>query len=234
LALTAVFGVLSFVVIFVSAWGSPREPVLAVAPVSSPTAQPLPTGLPQPAVIAQVPGTVPLALKLPIARNAITAIGYHASPCLGLKPFGHRANEPALTRLWHSVFGGNKRGLRYYQLGGGSGPATAELDVGAAPGTDVYSPVDGTVVGMTPVIVNGRQHGVRLDVRADAAPSIVVSLSHLAPDPSLAVGSALTASVSRVGQVAALSVVEKQALARYTQDKGDHLAVCASQQTQTP
>jgi hypothetical protein len=80
--------------------------------------------------------------------------------------------------------------------------------------------------------VNGTQFGVRLDIRSQEAPSLVVSLSNVVADPALHVGSALTASVSLVGQVIALSRVEQQALARFTNDAGDHVAVVASQQAQ--
>ena len=129
--------------------------------------------------------------------------------------------------------GGNTRGLRYFQLSGGKGESTAELDVGAAPGTDVYAPLDGTIVAITPLVVDGRQFGVRLDIRSDAAPAVVVSISHLRPDPSLTVGSTVTASVSRIGTVLALSAVEQQALARFTQDDGDHVAISARSDAQS-
>jgi hypothetical protein len=214
-------------------WQSARAPVNApTAAAAGVNLKPLPTGLPQPVVVAQVPGAAALPLKLPIAAGAITAIGYHAASGLALTPYGHQANEGLLTHLWHKVFGGNTRGLRYYQLGGGDGPATAELDVGAAAGTDVYSPIDGTVTGITPVILNGKQYGVRLDVRAQQAPSVVVSLANLQVDPALHVGSALTASVSRIGQVIDLAGVEQQALQRFTNDDGNHVAITARQQTQ--
>ena len=39
----------------------------------------------------------------------------------------------------------------YYQLNGGE---TDVLDVGAAPGTDVYAPVDGTVTGISDFILS--------------------------------------------------------------------------------
>jgi hypothetical protein len=233
LALVSVVVVLAVVVLAVTGfgWQSARQPVRATPPSPVGDVQPLPTGLPQPLVIAQVPGTSPLPLKLPIAAGAITAIGYHGAAGLALTPYGHRANEGTLTRLWHKVFGGNTRGLRYYQLSGGQGPATAELDIGAAAGTDVYAPVDGTVTGITPVIIDGKQYGVRLDIRAQQAPAIVVSVANLAVDPALHVGSALTASVSRIGQVIDLSGVEQQALAHYTTDAGNHTVVTAHVQT---
>jgi hypothetical protein len=50
-----------------------------------------------------------------------------------------------------------------------------------------------------------------------------VSISRLRPDPSLKVGGTVTASTSKLGQVLDLSKVEKQALAQYTNDEGNHV-----------
>ena len=99
-----------------------------------------------------------LRLELPIAQSRVTAIGYHASGdgALALDPVGQQANQGLVSRVARSIFGGGTSGLRYYVLGGDGGPATASLDVGAAPGTDVYSPVDGTIVGITPYVLVGQ------------------------------------------------------------------------------
>ena len=67
------------------------------------------------------------------------------------------------------------------------------------PGTDVYSPVDGTVVSISDFVIDGKVFGSRIDVRPSAAPSLIVTLSHLEPDPSLAVGSPVLASSSKLG-----------------------------------
>jgi hypothetical protein len=168
-----------------------------------------------------------LRIQLPISQQRITAIGYHASAddAVPLQPLGRRVNEGLFARLAHKLFGGGGSGLRYYQLSGGQGPPTAALDVGAAPGTDVYSPVDGTVVAVTDKIVNGKRHGVVLDLQPTNAPSMLVSLSHLRPDPSLTVGAAVSAASSKLGTLLSFKGVEGQALARYTQDAGDHLAL---------
>src|SRR5205823_13836352 len=52
---------------------------------------------------------------------------------------------------------------------------------------------------------------------------LVVSVSQLGSDPSLAVGASVTASGSKLGQVLDFSKVEKQGLARYTNDAGNHV-----------
>jgi len=89
----------------------------------------------------------------------------------------------------------------------------------------VYAPVDGTVVGLTPYVIDGRKFGMRLDLQPTSSPSFVVSLTQLAPDPSLKVGSAVSAGTTKVGTILDLSRVEQQALAKYTQDAGNHVTV---------
>jgi hypothetical protein len=164
---------------------------------------------------------------MPVAQSRFTAIGFHSggAGAVALKPLGHQANQGAVSRFFHKLFGGGGGGLRYYLVTGGEGAQTGELDVGAATGTDVYSPVDGTVVGISPYVLNGHRYGVRLDLQPSSSPSSVVSLTHIRPDPALAVGDAVAASSSKVGRVLDFSGVEQQALARFTQDAGNHVAI---------
>src|SRR5581483_8094518 len=168
-----------------------------------------------------------LALQLPVNRTRVTAIGYAGGSdgALALAPVGGQANEGLLKRLFHGVVGGGGGSPRWYQLSGGTGPSTSAIDVGAAPGTDVYAPVDGTIVGIEDVVLDGRAWGQRIDIQPNGAPSLVVSVSQLSAEPSLAVGDALTASASKLGRVLDFSKVERQALARYTNDAGNHVSV---------
>jgi hypothetical protein len=68
-------------------------------------------------------------------------------------------------------------------------------------------------------------YGARIDIRPSNAPSLVVSLTHIRPDPALTVGSAVAATSSKIGTVVGLAGVERQALARYTQDAGDNVSL---------
>jgi hypothetical protein len=184
----------------------------------------LPAGQPRPQVVAL---RGPLRLQLPIDQSRVTAIGYHATGggALALQPVGRQANEGLFSRVARKLFGGGEHGLAYYQLGGDEGPSTAALDVGAAPETDVYSPVDGTIVGITPYTLRGKTFGARIDVQPAAAPALVVRLTHLRPDPALTVGSSVASTVSKIGTIIDFSQVEQQALARYTQDAGNHVSI---------
>jgi hypothetical protein len=194
-------------------------------PVSSapaPAQRLLPMGPPRPQVIA-VHGS--LQMHVPVSQSRITAVGYHAvdNGALTLEPVGEQANKGLFARLFRRLAGSDKAGLAWYQLGG-DGPATSVLDVGAASGTDVYAPVDGVVVGISDYVISGKRLGSRIDIQPSSEPSLVVSLTHLRSDPSLTVGAAVTASSSKIGTVLDFSRVERQALARYTQDAGNHVS----------
>jgi hypothetical protein len=202
--------------------GNGSRTVATTAP--APATRLLPSGPPQPQMVAMWES---LRLELPIAQGRVTAIGYHGSGdgALALDPVGHQVNQGLVSRMARHLFGGGATGLRYYVLGGGTGPTTAALDVGAAPGTDVYSPVDGTIVGITPYVLDGQKYGARIDIQPSGNPSIVVSLTHLTPDPSLTVGSSVGSTTSKVGTVVDFSRVEHQALSRYTPDAGNHVSL---------
>jgi hypothetical protein len=163
-------------------------------------------------------------MQLPIAQGRLTAIGYHAATdgAIALTPLGHQGNEGVVQRVFHKIFGGGGGQPTWYRLGGGSDSA---LDVGAAPGTDVYAPVDGTIVGITPYVVAGRTFGARIDIQPQSAPSLIVSLTQLRADPSLSVGSNVVSAATRIGSVVNLALVERQALARFTNDSGNHVSI---------
>ncbi len=218
---------LAFVVLLtlvLTAFGSSPAPAIVRPAAIAHASRLLPAGPPAPQVVA-LHGD--LRIQLPIAQREVTAIGYHAAGdgALRLDPLGRQVNQGLFGRLSERLFGAGGGRLRYYQLEGGAGPSTSALDVGAAPGTDVYSPVDGTVVGLTDYIVSRKRKGVRIDIQPATAPAVIVSLTHLRPRASLTVGSALVASSDRLGKVIDLTDVERQALARYTQDSGNHVVL---------
>lgn len=209
------------VTLLLTAFGNaPRQNTAFLVP--APAQRLLPAGRPQPLVIAKLDA---LRIQLPIEASRVTAIGFHSAGdgTLALEPVGRQGNAGLFARLGHRLFGGGGGGPVWYQLGGGQGPETGGLDVGAAAGTNVYSPVDGTIVGLMPYVLNGRHFGVRLDIQPASAPSIVVTLTHVAPSAALSVGKRVTASVTRLGTVFDLSGVERQSLAHYTNDAGNHV-----------
>jgi hypothetical protein len=223
LAVLIAIALVALVTLLVTAFGGGEHPTMPITPPAS-ASRLLPVGPPQPKVVARL-GT--LHLQLPVNASRVTAIGYFAAEdgAIALSPVGTQANEGLLKRLVHKVVGGGGGSPRWYMLPGGHGASASALDVGAAPGTDVYAPADGTVVGIGKVVLNGRTYGARIDIQPTAAPSLVVSVSHIAADPSLTVGSMVTANASKLGIVLDFSRAERQALSRYTNDAGNHVLI---------
>lgn len=213
--------------------GSVLVPILVLALDSASTSRPiavppadrlLPAGPPSRQVIA-FQGT--LRLYLPIAESRVTAIGYHAvgGGALALDPVGSQANAGLFTRLLNRLFGEGEGGVRYNLMGGGPGPETAGLDVGAPAGTDVFAPVDGTVVAVSDRVLSGAVHGAMIDLQPSGSPGLIVRVTNIDPDEALTVGSSVVAVRTRLGSVLDLSEVEQAALAEYTQDRGQHVHI---------
>jgi hypothetical protein len=213
----------ALVVLLLTAFGSGEaRPVGQAGP--APAQRLLPSGPPQPLVIAAYDT---LRIALPINQARVTAIGYHAAGAgaLALEPVGSQANAGIFGRLVRKLIGDDGSGVRYYQLSGGVGPRTGGLDIGAPVGTDVYAPVDGTVIAISDLIVDGKPYGKRIEIQPAGNPGVVVALTNLDADPVLRVGSTLVASATKLGRVVDLSAVERAGLARYTQDNGQHVHV---------
>ena len=206
--------------LFLTAFDSPATvpPPASAAQVESSL---LPASPPRPQVVASRTG---LLLQLPVPQNRMTAIGYHdaGQGALALDPVGQRGNRGLLGRIADRILGQKSEPTVWYQLGGDE---TSGLDVGAAAGTDVYAPVDGVVVGIDDYVIDGRRRGARIDIEPAEAPSLVVSVSRLRPDPTLKVGSPVGASSSRLGAVLDLAHLERQELAHFTHDAGNHVSV---------
>jgi hypothetical protein len=218
--LTAVV-LVALVVLLLSAFGGSAAPVRAPTPSA---ARLLPAGPPKLEAIAKFGQ---LHIQLPVSQSRVTAIGFQSGSdgALALDPLGSQMNQGLLRRLVHKIVGGSTGLPHWYQLPGGAGPGTSAVDVGAAPATDVYSPVDGTIVAIDDVVLNGRTYGSRIDIQPTVAPSLVVSVSHVRVDPALGMGSPVTTGASKLGSVVDFSGAERQALARYTNDAGNHIVV---------
>jgi hypothetical protein len=217
-----VIAVVAVATLLVTAFNSDHPAVPTQAPASA--SRLVPAGPPEPEVIARYGS---LHVQLPISQSRVTAIGYQSGTegTLALDPIGTQVNQGLLTRLVHKLVGGSSGQPRWYQLPGAAGPPTSAVDVGAPAGTDVYSPVDGTIVSIDDVVLNNRTYGSEVDIQPTVAPSLVVAVSHLRVDPALAVGSPATAGGSKLGTVVDFSAIEHQALARYTNDAGNHVVV---------
>jgi murein DD-endopeptidase MepM/ murein hydrolase activator NlpD len=213
----ALIGLAIFIVLLVAAFSSSAPPFQA-------SVKGAPIGRPLPQIVAF---QGPLRIQLPISQREVTALGYHGTDgsSLPLQPVGRQANEGILSRMAHWLFGGGGQGPTYYEFGGGQGPGTAALDVGAAVGTDVYSPVDGTVVSIGNFVLDGKSYGNTLEIQPSQEASVVVVVTRLRADPALTVGEPVTAGTSKIGVLIDLSGVEKQTLASVTHDAGNHVTI---------
>lgn len=220
--LTALLSAVLLLTLLLTAFGTWTSNPVPTRPLATPSV--LPGGPPGRQIVATV-GAV--HVQLPVSQSAVTALGYHnaGDGSIQLQPIGRQGNAGLFARIWHRLAGSGDARLVWYQLKGDRGPGTSALSVGAAPGTDVYAPVDGTVVGISDFVLSNRTFGARIDIRPATAPGVVVSLTRLRADPALTVGSTVAAAKTKVGVVLDLSAVEEQALARYTQDKGNHVSL---------
>ena len=220
-ALTALTGVVAVVVLLTAFGGSAAAPRVT-APASA--SRLIPVGPPSLETVAKF-GL--LHLQLPVSQARVTAIGFQGGTegAFALDPVGSQGNEGLLRRLVRSLTGDSSAGPRWYQLPGGLGPATSALDVGAPSGTDVFSPVDGSVVAIEPVIIDGARLGSTIEIQPTGQASLVVDVSHVSVDPALLVGSPVTSGGTRLGSLVDFSHAESQALARYTNDAGNHVVV---------
>lgn len=224
-AILVVFGLAIVITLVVAAFGSSTPSFQATIPAGSRAH--LSTGRPLPMPVARQGDN--LTIQIPVSQRDVTALGYRAAGqrVLALTPIGRQANEGLLSRVFHRIFGGGGRGITYYRLGGGDGPSTGALDVGAAAGTDVYAPVDGTVVSIRPYVIDGDEshYGHRIEIQPYSSPAVVVSVTHLRADPALTIGSTVKFSSTKIGTIVDVSLVEEQGLARYTKDAGNHVTV---------
>jgi hypothetical protein len=217
-------GVLAVVTLLFTAFGSSGSSnVTAPIPADSLSSADAAAIRPRPQVLASIGN---LRIQLPVAAAALTAIGFHGSSdgSLSLQPVGRQANEGLLARLWRRIVGSGRDSPRWYQLEGG--PAgTNILDVGTPPGTDVYAPVKGSVIAVSDLVVGGKRVGSRIDLRPSESPSVMVSVTNVRPDPSIAVGTPVLAASSKLGTAVDVASVEEQALAAHASDGGNNVSV---------
>jgi hypothetical protein len=218
-ALAIAIGVLGVATLLLTAFDGTAAQQSGNAPVPAPL--PVTSAPPEPQVLATVGN---LRVHSPVAQGGVTAVGFHGSAegALVLQPVGPQANEGLLARLWREITGSSRRGLAWYQLESG---AARTLNVGAVAGTDVYSPVDGTVVAIRDQQVSGRVVGAEIELRPTSAPSLVLSIQNVRPDRSLTVGANVAAGSSKLGRVIDISRFERQSLARFAPDGGNNVAI---------
>ena len=166
-------------------------------------------------------------LLLPVALEATTAIGYHPvdnPDSVPFSPQGERVGGGSLPLRLADIFAGGGA-LQYYLMDGGgtnASSATAGLDIGAVPGAEVFSPVDGKVVSLQRIAISDKYEDVELHIQAADDPSLLLVVSHI-DRPGVKVGDTVTQGESLIGRVRAYPAAIEQELSQYTSDAGDHV-----------
>jgi hypothetical protein len=164
-----------------------------------------------------------VTLVVPIEQSRISTILYHpveGVPTLELTPLGRRLDAGLIDRLEERISGGSGEGPEYHVR-----TSANSVDVGAPAGTRVYSPVDGTVVGITPNVIDDEGWGHLIAIQPARNPGVVVTVSHVLADSALTVGDPVAGSTTLLGTVVDMAPVLDQELRRYTNDPGNHVHV---------
>ena len=196
-----------------------------VLPGIAPATRILPAGAPRPQTLARQDQ---LVLLVPVQQSRITGILFHpvtGADALPLEPVGEPIDQGWIARIVSS-FQGEDTGGPAYQIDGDP----TSVDIGGPVGTDTYAPVDGKVLSITPLIVNGTTYGDQIAIEPLANPGVVVVASGIKADPALSVGSPVSTrpeAWTRLGRIVDVTGALDPLLARYTQDGGNrvHLEV---------
>jgi hypothetical protein len=140
---------------------------------------------------------------------------------LPLDPVGAPVNQGIISRLVSS-FQGENTGGPDYQIEG----EPTSVDIGAPVGTDTYAPVDGKVLSITPLIVNGTTFGDQIAIEPLANPGVVVTVTGIQSDPALSVGSPVSTrpeAWTKLGRIVDVTGALDPLLADYTQDGGNRI-----------
>lgn len=111
--------------------------------------------------------------------------------------------------------------LRLWRSGRGGMPDSA-LDMGADPGTPVYSPITGTVVAVTPYLLYQQHEDVEIHIRPKGRDDVDAVLIHV-QDVQVEVGDRVKAGVTQLATVRKMSDRISSQLAGYTTNGGDHV-----------
>jgi hypothetical protein len=205
--------------------GSKSSTNAAIAGVPVPRLAP--DGPPRLQELATAPGG--LVLDVPVRQARITAIVYHgvgSANVIPLDPIGRQRNANFFERLGSALVGTSERGgPSYYVDDAAQGSDTGSVDVGAAAGTGVYAPVDGTVVSIRPYVIDGVAWGSVVQIQPTNAPATIVTLTNVELGRGVDVGTPVTHAHTRIGVVKDLSKALDQTVSKFTSDSGNHVHI---------
>lgn len=192
-------------------------------PAVAPAERILPAGPPQPQLLARQDQ---LPLQVPVPQDRITAVFFHpveGAPALVLEPIGPTRDQGLVGRIVDAFRSGGDDGIPSFRAA-----PTQAVDVGAPVGTETYTPVDGRVLSITPLIIDGTAYGDAIAIEPTVNPGVAVVVSGLEADAGLAVGAPVTTrpeAWTRLGTVVDVTAALVPSLASYTQDGGNRVQV---------
>jgi hypothetical protein len=178
-------------------------------------------------VLAEAAGDV--EISTPIRPASLTGLGYHpeGESLVEMVPRGENLSANPLLGLFAG--GETPENIHYHMMdaAGRTGPQTGALDVGAAAGTTVYTPVTGVVTAIRPDPMVQGANVVEIKPDANANVRITVSLVRSEED-SAGVTTRVTAGMTKLGTVADSAQVLDPQLSSYTSDAGNHVTISVS------
>ena len=190
-------------------------------PSLAPATRILPSGAPRAQALARQDQVV---LLVPVQQSRITAILFHpvmGADALPLEPVGQPLDEGIVARIISSFSGGAAGGPEY-QVDGDP----TSVDIGALVGTDTYTPVDGKVLSITPLIVEGTAYGDQIAIEPIANPGVVVIATGIRSDPKLSVGTPVSTrpeAWTTLGRIVDVTGGLDPLISKYTQDGGNRI-----------
>ena len=192
-------------------------------PALAPATRILPSGPPRAQTLARQNEVV---LLVPVQQSRITAVLFHpvsGADALQLEPVGEPLGAGIISRIVSAFAASDAAGPSYNMDG-----EPSSVDVGGPIGTDVYSPVEGKVLSIAPLIVDGIAYGDQIAIEPVANPGVVVVVSGLAADERLSVGTPVSTrpeSWTKLGRIVDVTGALDPVLSGYTQDGGNRAHV---------
>jgi hypothetical protein len=169
-----------------------------------------------------------VSISTPIRPASLTGLGYHpeGESLAAMEPRGKNLSANVVLGLLLS--GETPERIHYYVMdaAGRGGPQTGAVDVGAATGTTVYTPVTGTVTAIRPDPMV--QNANVIEIKPDANPDVRLSVALVRSDGEAGVNDSVTAGKTELGTVADSAEVLEPQLSSYTTDAGNHVTVYVS------
>lgn len=165
-------------------------------------------------------------LLLPVAADATSIIAYHSAndeTSVALTPLGERVDGNLVARGVERVIAGTSD-IRYHVLEGRGRivTETGAVDIGAAAGSVITSPVTGEVVSVKAYRLYGKYDDYQIDIRPKSQSDVIVSLL-LVDSPQVHINQAVEAGRTAIGVVREPIPELAERLIPLTGDTGSHL-----------